>query len=361
MKIRNSNIGFRISDFLVGLHSFKAYIELSYRSKMLKPVFFPHTYISPAAAAAIRSAFTAVVGYRLVASRRTPDMQELAESGFLEIVAPAPEDEERLDRILQEFERWGRLQQGGGGLLSVFFSSQPGLDPLTADGSAAQIASEIRRPPSDAPPPAQEALMRAGVFLQLAHQADQQGYQVSAELQRCEAAHSELLHALTGEDAWRSPSPAFRPQGLTDPEGELLLKHRVRAWARLFLQRPYAGPVFVTVSPEVVGLLSEKYPSLRRIGRSELEHVSAACPASAQPAAGAFMVQMLMLASQPLPAVTAGDDDGSIDPAAYVVPDLSPLQVFAHLAESDHLPEAAGSESTWRHTVIVELSRRSPP
>jgi hypothetical protein len=148
---------------------------------------------------------------------------------------------------------------------------------------------------------------------------------------------------------------------LTVPEAELLLKHRVRAWARLFLQRPYAGPVFVTVSPEVIGLLAENYPSMHRIGRSELEQVPAGRPVSAQPAAGAFMAQMLMLASQPLPAVTAGDDDGRIDPAAYVVPDLSPLQVFAHLAESDHLPESAGSEPSWRHTVIVELSRRTPP
>jgi hypothetical protein len=287
-------------------------------------------------------------------------MQALAESGFLEFVAPAPADEERLERILLEFERWGRLQQGGGGLLAVFLSGRPGLDPLTADGSAAQIASETRRWPSDALPAAQEALLRAGVFLQLAHQADQQGYQVSAELQRCEAAHSELLHALTGEDAWRSPSPAFRLQGLTDPEGELLLKQRVRAWARLFLQRPYAGPVFVTVSPEVVSLLAEKCPSLRRIDRSVLEQMAGASPASARPAAGAFMAQMLMLASRPLPETNAGDDDGSLDPAVYVVPDLSPLQVFARLAENDHRPEVAGSEPSWRHTVVVELSRRTP-
>lgn len=68
---------------------------------MTQPIYFPHTYISPAAAAALRTAFTSVAGYQQVSGRLSPDMQELAEGGFLEIVALAPEDEQRLDRILR--------------------------------------------------------------------------------------------------------------------------------------------------------------------------------------------------------------------------------------------------------------------
>ncbi len=102
---------------------------------MTKPIYFPHTYMPPEAAAAIRSVFTAVAGYQPVAARLSSDMRQLAESGFLEIVSLAPEDEEPLHRVLQEFERWGRLQQGGAGLLSVFLSNRPGLDPLTVDGT----------------------------------------------------------------------------------------------------------------------------------------------------------------------------------------------------------------------------------
>ncbi|HWR92212.1 MAG TPA: hypothetical protein VN300_07280, partial [Desulfobacterales bacterium] len=103
----------------------------------MKPILFPHTYISPATAAAIRSVFSAVVVYQPVPGRQTPDMQALAESGFLEIVAPGSENRDRLERILQELERWGSLQQGGAGLLSVFLASQPGFDPLATDGSPA--------------------------------------------------------------------------------------------------------------------------------------------------------------------------------------------------------------------------------
>ena len=67
---------------------------------MTKPIYFPHTYLSSATAAAIRSAFAAVVGYPPVAGRLTSDMRALADSGFLEIVTTAAEDEERLERAL---------------------------------------------------------------------------------------------------------------------------------------------------------------------------------------------------------------------------------------------------------------------
>ncbi len=153
---------------------------------MTKPVYFPHTYMSPAAAAAIRSVFPAVAGYEPVAGLRTPDMQALVESGFLEMVAAVPDDDGRLERALREFERWGRLQQGGAGLLSVFLSRQPGWDPLAADGTVTQIACEVRRRPSEAPPAAPETLRRTAVFLQLAHQADRQTFQVNTELQGCD-------------------------------------------------------------------------------------------------------------------------------------------------------------------------------
>ncbi len=327
---------------------------------MTKPIYFPHTYISPATAAAIRSVFTAVAGYRPGAGRRTPDLQELAEAGFLEIVALAPDDEERLDRVLQEFERWGRMLQGGAGLLSVFSSNRPGSDPLTADGTAAQIASEIRRRAAGAPPAAQEALMRSAAFLQLAHEADRQRCEVSAELQRCARVHAELLDALAGEDAWPRPGAVAPPDGFPAPEGNSLLEQRVRAWARLFLQRPCAGPVFVTSSPEVVDLLAQKFPSLRRINRSALERT--ACPSAVpgSPDAGDFMTRLEMLASRPLPDAGPSDEGADDDPLVYAVPDVSPLRLFTCLAEGGEAPEA-GAAATWRHTVVVEVPRRTPP
>jgi len=329
---------------------------------MIKPIYFPHTYISPAAAAAIRPVFAAVVGYQPVAGRPTQAMRALGEGGFLEVVAPAAVGEERLDRILQELARWGRLQQGGAGLLSVFLSNQPGSDPLTADGTATQIASEVRRRPADAPPAGvPEALMRSVVFLQLAHQADEQSCQIGTELRRCERAHAELLGAIAGKGAGPSQAPAPDPADLDLPEADLLLAHRIRAWARLFLQRPYASPVFVTASPEVIGLLVEKFPSLRRVGRSALDRMACEPPTPAPPAAEDLMARLEMLARLPLPEAACSDEGAADGLAIYGVADVPPLRLFARLAENADPPETAADGPKWRHTVIVRIARRSVP
>ncbi|MCU0592401.1 MAG: hypothetical protein MUC57_13125 [Desulfobacterales bacterium] len=327
---------------------------------MTKPVYFPHTYMSPAAAAAIRSVFPAVAGYEPVAGLRTPDMQALVESGFLEMVAAVPDDDGRLERALREFERWGRLQQGGAGLLSVFLSRQPGWDPLAADGTVTQIACEVRRRPSEAPPAAPETLRRTAVFLQLAHQADRQTFQVNTELQGCERAHAELLHALAGDGALPPRGSGPQPARFLAPERDSLLGQRVGAWARLFLHRPCAGPVFVTASPEVVGLLAERCPAVRRIGRPALDQTAAAGAVSAPSSAGDLMARLETLASSPLPDAGASDAGGREDVLVYAVPDLPPVQLFARLAESGAAFEASTAPPAWRHTVVVDLSRRMP-
>jgi len=311
--------------------------------------------MSPAAAAAIRAVFPVVAAYQPVAGRQTPDMQALADSGFLEIVVPGPENRERLERILKELERWGSLQQGGAGLLPVFLSSQAGVDPLAADGSPARIAAEIRGRPAG-PPPEQEAAVRAAVLLQLAHQADHQGHELSAELQACESAHARVLRALTG----RSARPVSAAAGAAAPEEERLLKQRLKAWARLFLQHPLDGPVFVTTSAEVIGLLAEKLPALRPVSRAALDRTAPEGPASL-PAGGNLMALLVGLASGPLPAAGFADDSGGIASGVYVLPEMPPRALFADLAGSDASPMAVDGPPQWRNTVIVGLGKGTEP
>jgi len=67
------------------------------------------------------------------------------------------------------------------------------------------------------------------------------------------------------------------------------------------------------------------------------------------------------LASQPLPEAASSDAVGSIPPDVYVLPEVSPLKLFTHLAESEGLPEADDALRSWRHTVIVGPVRRAVP
>lgn len=48
----------------------------------MKPIYFPATYVSPSAAAAMRAFFPSVVTCQPFAGRLPPDMRTLQESGF---------------------------------------------------------------------------------------------------------------------------------------------------------------------------------------------------------------------------------------------------------------------------------------
>ena len=54
----------------------------------MKPIYFPTTYVSPSAAAAMRALFPSVATCQPFAGRLPPDMRILQESGFLERAHP---------------------------------------------------------------------------------------------------------------------------------------------------------------------------------------------------------------------------------------------------------------------------------
>jgi hypothetical protein len=324
---------------------------------MIKPIYFPSTYLPPETAAAMRSVCTAMVGYHPGGGGLTDDMHALVESGFLEIVTPAGDAAPGLDRTIQEFERWGRRHRGGAGLLSSFLSDRPGLDPLMADGTAAQIAAAIQRRPEAAAAPATAALMRSLVFLQLAHQADHLGHQARADLRRYERAQADLFSTITGKrptrtEAFIAELPAAEP----DP----MLERRLNAWARLFLLRPYASPIFAAARPEVIEILAERFPALRRVGRSVLSRMVCEQATPAASLSGDGLSRLALLASRPLPEPDGCAEGGDLDPAIYVLPDISPSHLFACLAEPGNAVETS-ADPHWRHTLILRISPQRVP
>jgi hypothetical protein len=327
----------------------------------LKPVYFPNTYLSPAVAAAIQGYFASVVAYQPVGGRLPADMHRLAQRGFLDVVAPPPDHDQQLELLTREFEQWGRLHHGGAGLRSAALFDRSGSDPLSNYPAPAIIASEIKRRCAPTPASGQERpFMLARIFLHLAQQADLQAHQLKQDLERFEKSHAELFEALTGETA--PPAEGFGWAGghAYEPSGNRLFKHRMDAWARLFLRHPYATPVFITASAEVIDLLAERHPAMRRIILSEVRQI---------PPAADLMSRLEILASGRAPAAEPLFENGESvhpeDPAGaaviHLVPDLPPLRLFAGLAASGgggfETPAAAES---WRHTLIVRLYPEPP-
>jgi hypothetical protein len=335
----------------------------------MKPVYFPHTYLTPCAADALRKLFASVAVYQPAAGRVPAEMQTLVEGGFLEVVAPAAGDAEDFERLIRDFQDWGRRHGHGAGLEAALRHGPSCGGPAEADGSTGEIASQIRRrlTPGGAEGRA-DAGLAARVFLQLAQTADEQRQRAAVDMARFDEARSRLLNALGGED----DDPAARdfkppPAPAEAPDGDDRLERRTAAWARLFLDHPYPSPVFVTHSRDLIGHLAETVPGGLRLSRAWIYGAPGDSFPVPPAVAGDRMAQLAALAAgeipvQALPVEAAGEEplESPLEEAhIFVWPGLPPFDFFSRLqAAADPGRCRPPFQAPWQHTVVLQLDCR---
>jgi hypothetical protein len=331
----------------------------------MKPVYFPQTYLPPAVADALQALFPSVVVYQPVAGRLPDEMRPLAEKGFLEVMAPPPGDEADFDRLMQEFEQWGRLHQGGAGLRTVILHGRSFSETSPADGSPAEIVSAIRRRLAPEPPSRDnEVALMARAFLHLAQTADQQGFQMAGDLARYEKARTRLCDVLKG--AADSDGSEFGSGGMTPLAGSWEDRPDLRlvAWTRLFSRHPYPSPVFVTHSHAVIRQLAAKVSGRVRLGFAELAPALQRLDYKNPPPAGGIMPQLDVLAAARLygPEVLNASankksmEESSAEPCVHLWPEIHPRRFFdLALSPGQSAPNPPPTQSPWRNTVVVQM------
>jgi hypothetical protein len=329
----------------------------------MKPVYFPHTYLAPAAADALRKLFASVAVYQPVAGRMPEEMQPLAADGFLEVVAPAPGDASDFDRLIRDFEEWGRLHRSSAGLEAALRHGHAFWGPAGADGSTFEIASQLRRrvTPESAAGKA-DAGLAARVFLQLAQTADQQRHQIAGDLARFDEAQARLFAALKGEAA--PPVSGFEPAKgpATEDDEDDRLALRTVAWARLFLDHPYPSPLFVTHSAGLIRHLAETVPGRLRVSREGLCRAAGKTLSSPPSPADDILALLSDLAAGAFPVEALPVDDAEAaspgspaeEACLHMWPDLPPFGFFNRLLASGP-GGGRPPEAPWRHTVVVQL------
>jgi hypothetical protein len=331
----------------------------------MKPIYFPTTYVSPSAAAAMRAFFPSVVTCQPFAGRLPPDMRTLQESGFLDVATPVAGGAQRLDDMVREFRQWGRLHAGGAGLHAAFWRQRLQADALAEEDSSSRLVSQIKRrltPARGSTEP--DRLMPARVFLHLAQEFDRQSCEIQQDLARHETLSAELLHTFTGEHApsagGRNQGPACGPAGHEDH----LWESRLAAWARLFLCQPYPSPVFVTSSAAVVDHVIASVPRALRLLPAALVMLAHPPVAAGHPSPHDVMPQLSEFAASPLSLLEKqfGTDTPDASGArgagleVFVLPEADPTHVFARFSSGvpDERPRRP-DERPWRHTVLVRV------
>jgi hypothetical protein len=334
----------------------------------MKAIYFPHTFISASVAAAIRVWFPSVVGYQAVTGLLPESMRSLAQSGFLEVMAPDPTAEEPpcCGALIRELEQWGSRHHGGAGLQPAFLYERRWADPFHAGGMASELTAAIRRQAGRTSATKVDSLAAARIFMHLAQAFDAQTHQSEENMERFQRLNTLLFETLTGKVEPAPPGAGLIGGRGYDDRGDYLLERRIEAWVRLFLSHPYPSPAYITHHPAVIERLLDKFPRMLQLCLADLQRRTANRRAEATWTRQELISRLELLACLPEP-VTLPEAANSLSgysqdaaagfPIIHLVPGIPPLELFARL-----LPEGAAATGMppahldWRHTVIVQMA-----
>lgn len=227
----------------------------------MTPIYFPFTFISEPILDKLWDTFGKIVVYQSSKINVPEKMTAWEKSGKIDIRMPVEGNDEKIEKILQEFKSWADLLQGGE--LSLL-KTQLGKIPFFNEDATSQIKLDIKRQdlkkPSEEKP---ERLLVARMFLQVAQELDLQNDSLRQDLLSLEAMDQHLIKELTGETLSSSSDVDTYQPVETNDAGQYMTKERIDAWTRIMLQDRQQSGLFITNSRAVMEHLLDDAPEAK--------------------------------------------------------------------------------------------------
>jgi len=321
----------------------------------MKPTYFPFTFISKPVVDALSTCFKKTVVYQASKLNIPEKMKEWDKSGSLEIRTPIEGDEEKLEKILEDYKAWASLHQGSE--LS-FLKIQSDNIPFFNEYSTSQIAADMtkgnhEKQPLDKP----DILFNARLFLQIAQEYDLQKDVLSQDFLLFEEMEQNLIRDLKGENKPPYMKADRKHDVETHEPGNYMAKERLEAWICMMQQDPQPSGLFVTSSRSVIEHLMDNTPEAEIL--MELHDIS--IPGNRLQEKEKWHndlmehLEIIATSSQPVstdsrletPSSLGGDRKVTL--TFYIVPGISPKEFFAGDIE---LAQFQPSEKQFKNTLI---------
>lgn len=229
----------------------------------MKPIYFPLTYVSGPAVAALAACFKQTVVYQPSRYNMPPENQMWADSGIIDLRVPIAGDENKLEAILKDYNAWANLHQGG---TLEFFKAWEGKIPFFDETFSSQIRADIKKQSSAGQSLKEpEDIFRARLFLHIAQSFDLQNNGLNQDLKLFDAMEQDLMKNLKGEDEALNPgSPAKKKFPISDP-GFYMVAERLKAWTKLMQHDREPSGLYITTSRSVLDELMDKAPEIEMV------------------------------------------------------------------------------------------------
>jgi len=310
----------------------------------MNPVYFPFTYISEATIEAVASCFRQTVVYQAISQNIPESMKKWAEKGILDIRTPVITDEQKILSIIKDYKNWANLHQGSE---KSFLKFQKEKIPFFEDTSEKRIMSEIKRykegkkEENEKPDP----LLNSRIFLQIAQEFDIQNQDVNKELDGFKGLEHKLMKHLHDNDPeFLIPNAEF--QVIQEDMGNYMTSERIEAWLNLMQHDSELSGIFITSSPAVIELMTDKVPEMKLIHHWDAVPVSQK-KERADTWQNDFMKYLQNLAESDQPEPSADDmifmsDNKRYAIKIYLVPGKTPYEFFNQCISKPESPKTIG-------------------
>lgn len=231
----------------------------------MKPIFFPFTYISRPVAETLSNLFGKIVVYQPSHQKLPETMEELSQSGILDICVPVIKDKNILNALLKECRAWINLHQGNKGMVKEFFKAHKDTIPFFNDSLTPQIKADIKkRSQGNQQEIKPDFLLSAILFLHIAQEFDMQNWEINNGLLMIENMEKNLIENLKGEFSVLLNNIEKRTSTTDDP-GDYMIKDRIKAWSLIMQYDHDISGLFITNSKIAFNYLINKTPKAKNI------------------------------------------------------------------------------------------------
>ena len=232
----------------------------------MKPIYFPFTYISDAAAEALAACFGQFVVYQPLSDKVPVQIQTWANKGIVDVRVPVVENDKELEAAAKNYLDWANLHVGRSGKKVAAFKNLMDSAPLPCNFSPSQIAVDIKkRTQRGLNAKASDPVLAARIFLYFAQEFDRQSQEVDHDFKRCSQKELDLMRELKMEED--SLAGEYRKEEIQMPDvsTDYMIMDRLEAWTRILLKDPEASGLYVTNSPAVVDHVLDRAQSAEKL------------------------------------------------------------------------------------------------
>ncbi len=231
---------------------------------MLKPLFFPFTYMTEPTINACSYFFSGISVFQSSMKHVPEPMRQWAARGFLDIRMPDPEASQTFDKVLAETENWTRSHRGG---VASFLKSYQDKVPFFGSSSISQIRQDIRTAGGAVSPdaPRQDAILQARIFLQIAQEFDAHHQWLAHQMLQQEAMEKNLYRELRGEEPSTDMATELGQPWENEDPFQYMILDRLKAWSRVMLSHGHVQGPLVTTCASVPALIQEHVPDTEKL------------------------------------------------------------------------------------------------